>query len=236
MRIVATSDFHGYLPDTPECDLLLIAGDVTPYWDHDRQFQADWLRDEFAPWLDAQPAELVYWTAGNHDGVLQDWRTKRHKIDALGGCYLDNETRTAMISERLQGRTVKIWGTPYSNRFGNWAFMQEEGPMADIYRHCPRDVEIIISHGPPLGYGDAVAVGSYSAEKRDWELRYDKHVGCAAFANQLAYDEWPNLKLVIFGHIHEGYGRYEMNGVQLLNVAHVDDKYNPVNEPMVIDL
>ena len=72
MRLVLTSDFHGFLPKrVPECDLLLIAGDVCPVWNHDRKFQAFWLRNDFTDWLKEQPATDIIGIGGNHDFVLE---------------------------------------------------------------------------------------------------------------------------------------------------------------------
>ena len=48
MRVAAISDLHGYLPDTPPCDVLLIGGDVCPVYDHGLDFQRRWLQTEFA--------------------------------------------------------------------------------------------------------------------------------------------------------------------------------------------
>jgi hypothetical protein len=51
MKIVAIADLHGILPEVPPCDLLLLAGDLTPVTNHGVQFQADWLATEFRVWL-----------------------------------------------------------------------------------------------------------------------------------------------------------------------------------------
>jgi len=227
MRVVATSDFHGTLPIIPECDLLLIGGDVTPVWDHNRQFQAEWLRTEFSPWLDAQPAKEKVWIGGNHDFVLQDWATSKsaHKVNALAGTYLNNEAVTLKSG-------LKVYGSPYSNKFGGWAFMMHELQLASMWDNIPRDIDILLVHGPPHGFGDEVI--GFSRTKRG--MVEAEHVGSTSLANQLFYDLWPNLKLVVFGHIHEGYGEYAMKNARLLNVSLMNDEYKPINPPMVFEL
>lgn len=71
MKVVATSDLHGFLPQIPPCDLLLIAGDVCPVWNHRLPFQRKWLRETFTPWLESLPARKIVGVWGNHDSIAE---------------------------------------------------------------------------------------------------------------------------------------------------------------------
>jgi Icc-related predicted phosphoesterase len=216
MKLIATSDLHGFLPEIPECDILLIGGDVTPIHNHNRKFQADWLREDFCPWLKSVPAKSVVWTAGNHDFVLQDMSPK--KRDTIGGIYLD--------SEHVVIDGLKIWGSAMSPTFGNWAFMRDDAVLFDIWETIPADTEIIIVHGPPHGYGDLT---------QGWMGSAPENVGSKTLRNRMR--ELNNLKLVVTGHIHPAYGTYTtLNGVTVLNVSHVNEQYDPVNPVMVFEL
>ena len=217
MKVVVTADFHGYLPPlVPECDLLLIAGDVCPVWDHERKYQMDWLRYRFSPWLHEQPAKEIVWVGGNHDFVLEEAR--RSKIDLIGGTYLHNES--------VELLDHKIWGSPFSPTFGGWAFMKDDPLLFDIWETIPEDTEILVVHGPPKGYGDLTAgyMGSPPVQVGSETLRY-------------RIDNLPNLKLVACGHIHPAYGQYvTMKGVIVINGSHVNEKYQPVYRPFVVEL
>lgn len=253
MRIVATSDFHGFLPEIPECDLLLIGGDICPVENHDRKFQADWLRGEFRDWLAEQPALVKIWTGGNHDFVLQDWRNKPEKIQGIGGKYLDNTWLEIPGVAAPFDRPLKIWASPMSPTFGNWAFMRDDRGLGEIWETIPRDIDILMVHGPMHGYGDGVPeyvlrprLGSGIGSKEDawdsWHKEYlgDEHVGSVSLLNRLAYEEFPNLKLFVFGHIHEGYGQQVVtlknNKFIAANVSHVNGDYKPLNPPMEFKL
>jgi hypothetical protein len=43
-------------------------------------------------------------------------------------------------------------------------------------------------------------------------------------------------KLVICGHIHDGHGRFDCDGIPVYNVTLVDEQYRPVWSPTVIDI
>lgn len=215
MKIVTTSDFHGNLPDIPECDLLLIAGDIVPrYLDDGAQF--DWLRRNFRPWMNDAPAKEIVWVAGNHDTVLS--QASHYKILDLGGTYLHNSS--------VKFGPFKIWGSPYSPTFGNWPFMEDDPYLFDHWAKIPYDTDILVVHGPPHGYGDMTF--GYMGEPPE-------NVGSRTLRNRL-YD-LPRLKLVVTGHIHPAYGSYAtLQGVKVINASHVDNRYEPVNSPIILNM
>jgi Icc-related predicted phosphoesterase len=43
-------------------------------------------------------------------------------------------------------------------------------------------------------------------------------------------------QLCVFGHIHEGYGMREQNGVVFVNASVLDERYRLVNEAVVFEL
>jgi Icc-related predicted phosphoesterase len=210
MRICAVSDLHDNLIDIPECDLLLIGGDICPDFHYDAEVkQAIWLNTEFRKWLDRIPAEHVVGIAGNHDFVFENRPSIVPKD--LRWTYLQDES--AVVNG------VKIHGSPWQPPFFDWAFNATEDKLALAFDLIDEDTDIVICHGPPYGQGDRTRrgenVGSKSLLKR-LKVVQPKHVVC--------------------GHIHEGYGHYRVGDTRVHNASVVNLFYDVVNEPMLFDL
>jgi predicted phosphodiesterase len=214
MKIVAIADLHGHLPEVPPCDLLLLGGDICPVNNHRVSFQADWLDVTFRYWLKALThVRKIVGVAGNHDWIFQ---TDPHLVPAgLRWEYLqDDGTKFAGL---------KIWGSPWQPTFGSWAFNLDRGPLKDKWDLIPPDTDVLVLHGPPLGYGDAV-------RRRDGTV---EHCGCEHLAARIAVVQ---PRLAIFGHIHEGRGQWQLGRTLLANVSLVNYRYEPVHPPWTCEL
>ena len=106
MRIVALSDQHGFLPEIPRCDLLIIAGDICPDG-FGQQFAMDapelqkaWFDHTIRPWLARAPATRTILTWGNHDWCGQRCAFDDHSSAALT-IVVDDATR---VSNGRRGR------------------------------------------------------------------------------------------------------------------------------------
>ena len=231
MRIVALSDQHGYLPEIDPCDLLIVAGDVCPdrvgpsLARHRPGEQKAWFDRHLRSWLASAPATHKILTWGNHDWCGQ-------------ACSFESDSPVTAASTTLQilvdagtsvpgsdaGRAISIWATPWSNQFMTWAFMKSRAELADVYAAIPEGVEILVSHQPPYGYGDRYDHES-SGER--------EHLGNREL---LAAIKRVKPRLVICGHIHTGHGRFEYDGIPIYNVSLVNDQYQLVRPPTVIDI
>jgi hypothetical protein len=115
---------------------------------------------------------------------------------------------------------VKFWGSPWQPEFYDWAFNLPRGQaLADKWALIPDDIDVLITHGPPLGILDQVITGD--------------HVGCADLLEAV---QLIKPKVHIFGHIHEGYGRIEQNGTVFINASVCTARYRPINPPIVVEV
>lgn len=226
--VAAISDVHGVLPrgaggypDVPDCDILIIAGDICPdylnsSYDKGEARQANWLAGDFKDWLHDIKAEdsdpHIIGIAGNHDFVFE-----RGIHPSLPWTYLKDR------EERVEG--LRIYGTPWCPNLTNWAFYADDRRLRYIYEGIPQGLDILISHSPPFNYGDVVP-----AQSRFNMSKHDIHVGTHQLTNVL-YDKAP--RIVISGHIHGGRGRHEYHskGVVIYNVAYLTDDYEPWDLP-----
>ena len=213
MKIVAIADQHGLLPSIPACEVLLIAGDICPVTNHGLEFQANWLDTDFRRWLRSLThVQHIVGIAGNHDFIFE--RDPDLVPRDLPWTYLQDS-----LAE-VEG--LRIWGTPWQPWFFDWAFNGRPEELKQKWALMPDALDVIVVHGPPRGYGDAVP------RRGGVEL-----TGCAHLLERI---EEIKPRLVVYGHIHEGRGVYSHGPTTLANVTLVNDGYEPIYQPWTFEL
>ena len=222
MIIDCISDLHGSRPSLAGGDLLIVAGDLTAS-DTPEQLK------ECFEWLDKQNYDKIMLVAGNHDGCIannvkiddgrlmpvQSWMRGFYKI-----YYLEDIAKIY--------KDMKFYGSPWTPTFYNWHFMKDRGePIKKMWDLIPDDTEVLITHGPPFGIQDQVKYSSKAQE--------GKFAGCEELRNAIDH-RLKKLKLHVFGHVHEGYGKVIVSGVHHVNASIMDEGYRPVNAPIRIIL
>lgn len=190
VTVVCISDTHNTTPASiPAGDILLHAGDLSQYGTF-AEVQAQ------LAWLNSQPHPHKVVIAGNHDLLLDaafvaghpdrelDRHPGQHKSDLNWGDVLYLEHGATCLEIQGKDRSVRIFGSPWTPKFGSWAFQYDAGEP--IWKNAvPDDTNVLLTHGPPKGHLD------------------DGGKGCA---NLLAELWRTRPEVVVCGHIHPGRG------------------------------
>jgi Icc-related predicted phosphoesterase len=216
MRVCCLSDLHGHLPEVPECDLLLLGGDYCS-----RGYEPWWYRDTLAPWLAGLSKRMtVIGVAGNHDFVFE---RSPHLVPEMAWTYLQDSGTTF--------RGMNVWGSPWQPRFYDWAFNADEPELERVWAKIPQGTDILLLHGPPRGYGDRSRYRHNHEDDTTWP-GYE-HAGSPSLTARI---EVVKPRLVVCGHIHADYGRYQLGNTIVVNAAYVGEQYQPAHEPVLVDL
>ncbi len=206
MKIVAISDTHNRHRDVeiPEGDVLVHAGDITAHGTLEEV-------EAFNAYLGELPHPQKIVIAGNHDFCLEQTPEASARL-LSNATYLQDQATT------VDG--FLFYGSPWQPWFCNLAFNLRRG--AEIrakWDLIPDGVDVLITHGPPRGFGDRTSIG--------------QRVGCHDLLDAVERIE---PRLHVYGHIHEAAGTFS-NGVTTFLNACVFDRYSgPVFEPSVVEL
>ncbi|PGH01227.1 hypothetical protein AJ79_07999 [Helicocarpus griseus UAMH5409] len=201
IKVVCISDTHNSTPEVPDGDLLIHAGDLTKDGTYtELQAQLDWLTSL------PHPHKVV--VGGNHDLVLDPSFAQRFPLRLPHDHYKSPPPLTRLkwgditylqdnsvtLDFEVQGRKLKIYGSPRTPELGIWVFQYPA--IRDVWTNqIPDDADVVVTHGPPVLYRNSDRKGDGYLLK---ELRRVKP------------------RLAVFGHVHDGYGEDELvhDGVQ----------------------
>jgi Icc-related predicted phosphoesterase len=208
LKVVVIADTHGRHQHIklPKGDLLIHAGDISY-----RGKRSEVL--DFLNWFKSQEHEHKVFVAGNHDFFFE--RENPSTIRELipeGVIYLQDSG--------IEIKGFRLWGSPITPRFFNWAFNRSRGEaIRNHWKLIPEPLDLLITHGPPFGILDQVV--------------NEQNVGCKELLERIRCIK-PQVH--IFGHIHESYGTTKSMGIRFINASLLNENYDLMNRPIVFEL
>ena len=182
MKIWHITDTHGYhdrltIPDG--IDMIIHTGDCSNERNPFLNEVEVW---KFIEWYKKIPVKMKLFVPGNHDTSIE------HKliqpIDFLAADIF------ILNHEEIVVDNIKFFGSPFTPTFGmNWAFMKNRDKLGKLWSTLPNDIDVLLTHGPPLGILDL-------SENRNYSLEMCGDRGL------LTYIKKSNVKYHLFGHVH----------------------------------
>jgi Icc-related predicted phosphoesterase len=205
VKIVALSDTHGKHRqiEITDGDILIYAGDF--------EIRNNLDLFEMSEWLNELPHKRVVAIFGNHD--FTEHSEIKYMKQMFGRVHL-------LFNEFVEVDGFKIWGSPYSPYFNNWAWMQPDNMLKEIWDTIPLETEILVTHTMPYGILDGVlprmqSVGSLTLKDAVKRVQPYIHIG---------------------GHLHESYGQYTDGKTDFYNVSVLDEQYQVANPCTIIEV
>lgn len=199
----------------PEVDTVIHAGDCSntknPY-ENELEVRI------FLEWFRALPIKYKIYVPGNHDTSIEKGMINFKEYPEI----------TFLLHDLVGIEGLKIFGSPYTPRFHDWAFMKSRNRMGLVWQSVPQ-CDILVTHGPSKGNLDL---------SLDFDTGKPVQVGCKSLYNKIT-----ELKIPwhIHGHIHNddnchNYGQLFNGTTTFINCSVVNHRNNKINPGFIIDI
>ena len=143
-HISDTHTFHELLVVPEGIDMVIFSGDCSnPRNPYNNEPEVR----RFIDWFSVLPIKYKIFIAGNHDTSIEKGFVTKQDFKENGIVYLENEHTI------VEG--IKIFGSPFTPQFNQWAFMKARHKLDRIWKGAiDDDADIIVVHGPPKGMLD----------------------------------------------------------------------------------
>lgn len=219
LTCVFLSDTHlqHNLTNLPSGDVLCHSGDFLNSGSY-----KNWLKFKNHLLVTAVNFKYVLLVPGNHDHFVEN--DTQFVREELKGTNI-----TLLVDEEIEIEGKRFYGSPWTPRFGPWAYMKDRGKdLAAVWANIPEGLDVLITHGPPVGIMDDVKIGGRI------------NVGCVDLKARLLKMKDPP-KVMVFGHIHRDFGDHNTFyhpklPTLFINASICDNNYDPINSPVVYDI
>jgi Icc-related predicted phosphoesterase len=200
MKLAILSDTHGFHrgmgahgnAPVPDADVLVHCGDYS----RDHGSWIDTVR--FAKWMAGQPHKNKVLCPGNHDQGAAQNPTKAEALFREHGIHMLGKKPVEIDGVRFDGgpyMPVSGWEPP-------WGFEMSDAEREKEWSRIER-CDVLVTHTPPMGILDQTEKGP--------------RVGCPILRQKVFTTIRPRLHC--FGHIHEGRGVVQEEGIWFMNAA-----------------
>lgn len=196
------SDTHGEHEAlaVPDVDMVIHCGDESNNgnaWFNEPESR------EFFGWYGALPIPNKVFVPGNHSTAIEKGLVKPTDYPAVH----------FLIHQQLEWSGLKLFGSPYTPTFFDWAYMRERSELDEVWATIPDDIDILMTHGPPKGILDVT---------RDMESENMIHVGSKSLRKHVEQRIKPLYHA--FGHIHDeqsvqNFGQVQYNETLYMNCS-----------------
>lgn len=227
MKILCISDTHGFheqLVIPKDVEMIIHAGDISNVKNPGLNANEC---ITFLEWYDKLSTDICkILVAGNHDTSIEAKLVDPKTYSGI--IYLNHES--ILLTEPYVSKSIKLFGSPYTPSFCNWAFNVPRHRLAPYWEDISIDTDIVITHGPPKGILDLSA-------NRDGVL---EQCGDKSLFNKV---EEIKPKFHIFGHIHNmsgitNFGTRKIKDTVFINASGVKDgdfESGLINQGVVIE-